>query len=86
MTIADASTPFIESPLAAALIGAACVALVAIAGAAFRIVMQLTRLESSVADIRRDITAIQVDPDVMRWSNYGRAARSGVIEQPTHGV
>lgn len=80
------STPFIQSPLAVTLVGAACVALLTIAGAAIRIVIQLARVEAAVQDIRGDITGIKSDPDVMRWSNYGRATQAGVMQHGQTGA
>lgn len=80
------STPFIQSPLAVTLVGAACVALLTIAGAAIRIVIQLARVEAAVQDIRGDITGIKSDPDVMRWSNYGRATQAGAVQHGQTGA
>lgn len=86
MTSADTAMPFIQSPLAVTLIGAACLALITIAGAAIRIVIQLARMESAIQDIRGDISGIKSDPDVMRWSNYGRAVQAGAIPHGTPGA
>lgn len=86
MTYADTTAPFIQSPLAVTLIGAACVAMLTIAGAAIRIVIQLARMESTITGIREDITSIKSDPDVMRWSNYGRAVQSGATAHMTPGT
>lgn len=86
MTYSDASQPFIQSPLAVTLIGAACVAMLTIAGAAIRIVIQLARMESTITGIREDITSIKSDPDVMRWSNYGRATQAGVVTHSAQGM
>lgn len=86
MTIADSAQPFIQSPLAVTLIGAACVAMLTIAGAAIRIVIQLARMESTITGIREDITSIKSDPDVMRWSNYGRATQAGVVAHSPQGM
>lgn len=79
MTLSDTVTPFIQSPLAVTLIGAACLAMITVAGAAIKIVIQLARLESSISGMREDITEIKTDPDVMRWSNYGRVTKSGIV-------
>lgn len=80
------TTSFIQSPLAVTLIGAACVALLTIATAAIKIVIQLARMESAIQDIRGDIAGIKSDPDVMRWSNYGRAVQAGAMANTTPGA
>lgn len=84
MTFADSATPFIQSPLAVTLVGAICVALLTLAGAAIRIVVQLARMEANVAAIREDVANIQRDPDIMRWSNYGRAVQALPVAVPSH--
>lgn len=73
---ATASQSFDQSPLGVALISFACFALITIAGAAIRMVMQMTKMQSSIEVIVKDITEIKTDPDVMRWSNYGRAMQA----------
>lgn len=82
MIIADAYVQFDQSPLGVALISFACFALITIAGAAIRMVVQMAKLQSSIEVIVKDITEIKTDPDVMRWSNYGRMTRA-TQGQPT---
>lgn len=86
MTLADTAQPFIQSPLAVTLIGAACLAMITMAGAAIRIVIQLARIESNMAGMREEISNLKNDPDVMRWSNYGRATQALPISHGTPGV
>lgn len=82
----NTTTSFIQSPLGVTLVGAACLALLTIAGAAIKIVIQLARMESAIQDIRGDIAGIKSDPDVMRWSNYGRAVQAGAMANTTPGA
>lgn len=86
MITADASTPFIQSPLAVTLIGAICVAIITATGAMLKMVIQLTRIEASMKDVRDDIVAIKNDPDIMRWSNYGRVTQAGLMPPSQPGV
>lgn len=86
MMAADTITPFIQSPLAVTLIGVACVTMVTITGAAIQIVVRLARMEATVKDIRDDIVTLKNDPDVMRWSNYGRMNQAALMQQGTPGA
>lgn len=81
MTLADITQPFFQTPLAVTLIGVTCATMVTIAAAAIKIVIQLARLEASVAGLHEDVTTMKVDPDVMRWSAYGRATQAN-LPQP----
>lgn len=76
MTLSEASQVFIQSPLGVTLIGAACVAMITVAGAALKIVLQLARIEQTVKSVQDDLVEMKSDPDVMRWSNYGRAMQA----------
>lgn len=78
----------INSPVVVTLIGVAAAALVTMAAAAMRMVIKLAQMQTELAAIRQDISDLKTDPDVMRWSNYGRAAQafsqipSGPVIQP----
>lgn len=86
MINADSMTPFIQSPLAVTLIGAACIAAITATGAMLKMVIQLTRIEASMTKVQADIVAIKTDPDTMRWSNYGRVTQAGLVPQSPPGV
>lgn len=85
MTLADTVTPFIQTPLAVTLIGAACVAMLTVAGAAVKIVIQLARVEVALKQVTDEIITLKSDPDVMRWSNYGRATQALLVPQQSQG-
>lgn len=78
----------INSPVVVTLIGVAAAALVTMAAAAMRMVIKLAQMQTELFNIRQDISDLKGDPDVMRWSNYGRAAQafgqipSGPVIQP----
>lgn len=76
MIIADAQVAVINEPIVVALITVAATGLLTLAVAAMRMVVQLTRLQSTVAQIRETQLEMKADPDVMRWSNYGRATQA----------
>lgn len=86
MTISDAVQPFFQTPLAVTLIGVACATMVTIAAASLKIVIQLARLEGAVAGLRADVTEIKIDPDIMRWSAYGRATQANLPAPHIPGV
>lgn len=67
---------FAETPLGTTLVGSACMALIVLVGAALKIVLQLARLDQSVKTLHDDLLTMKSDPDVMRWSNYGRAQQA----------
>lgn len=79
-------TPFIESPLAVTLVGVACAALIAFTTAIIKMALQLTRVEASIAGLREDIAGIKQDPDIMRWSSYGRVTQVGLLPHQNPGV
>ncbi len=70
------ATSFAETPLGTTLIGAACMGLIVLIGATLKIVMQLTRMGQQITSLHDDIMQIKSDPDIMRWSNYGRMMQS----------
>lgn len=76
MIIADSQVAVINEPIVVALITVAATGLFTLAVAAMRMVVQLTRLQSTVAQIRETQLEMKADPDVMRWSNYGRATQA----------
>jgi hypothetical protein len=86
MISADIAQPFFQTPLAVTLIGVACAAMMTIAAASLKIVIQLARLEASVSGLREDVTQLKTDPDVMRWSAYGRATQANLPQPHTPGV
>lgn len=67
---------FAETPLGTTLIGAACMGMIVLVGAALKIVLQLARLEQQVKSLHDDLLTMKTDPDIMRWSNYGRAQQA----------
>lgn len=77
---------FLNSPLVVALISVGAIALVTLAGAALKMVIQLAQLKTQVAGIAQDIANMKADPDVMRWSNYGRAVQAFHNAPPNPGV
>jgi hypothetical protein len=80
MMLASASA-FLQSPLGATLVGVFCAAMLAIAGSAIKIVAQLSGMESTIKSIHDELHTLRTDPDVMRWSNYGRADRAAVMAE-----
>jgi hypothetical protein len=86
MNIADVTQPFFQTPLAVTLIGVACATMVTLAAASLKIVIQLARLQDAVAGLREDVTSIKVDPDIMRWSTYGRATQANLPAPHIPGV
>lgn len=79
------TTPFIQSPLAVTLIGVACATMVTLMASAVKVLIQLARMEALMKNVVEDITALKVDPDVMRWSNYGRMMQSPIGGQHQSG-
>lgn len=82
----DTTVEFLNSPLVVALISVGALALVTLAGAALKMVIQLAQLKAQVTAIAQDITNMKADPDVMRWSNYGRAVQAFQHVPPSPGV
>lgn len=72
----------IQSPLVVTLIGIGVTSLVALVGAAFKMVVQLARMQFAIGQIQSDIVEMRNDPDVMRWSNYGRAGAAFGVTAP----
>ena len=72
----NTTTAVINSPLFVALASVAATALVTLTVAAVKMIIQLARVQSDIQAVRQDIADIKTDPDVMRWSNYGRAVRA----------
>jgi hypothetical protein len=60
--------------------------MVTLAGAAIKIVIQLARVEATITGIGADIITLKTDPDVMRWSNYGRMTQSPLVQQGNQGT
>jgi hypothetical protein len=60
--------------------------MVTLAGAAVKIVVQLAKMQSDITSLHASIATLQSDPDVMRWSNYGRVTQAMVPQQHTPGV
>lgn len=76
MILADAVQPFQQSPLGVALISFACIALLTISGAALKILLDIARMQASVTALVERVGDVERDPDIMRWSNYGRATQA----------
>jgi hypothetical protein len=81
MTITEAQVPFEQSPLGVALISFVCIALLAITSAALKIILQITKMQATLDNLAVRISDLERDPDIMRWSNYGRATQA----LQTHG-
>lgn len=86
IVIADASVPFFESPLFVTVAGIVCATLITIAGAAIKMVVQISGMQHDIKAIATQVAEIKGDPDVMRWSNYGRATQSFGVAQQTPGM
>lgn len=82
MTILLEHASAIQSPLVVTLIGIGVTSLVALVGAAFKMVVQLARMQFAIGQIQNDILEMKHDPDVMRWSNYGRAGAAFGVTAP----
>lgn len=76
MMIEAVAEPFQQTPLGVALISFTCFAMITMAGAAIKLVVQMTRMQASVTQLIVDVSNLKNDPDVMRWSNYGRAVQA----------
>jgi hypothetical protein len=76
MIVADTAGQVINSPIVVAIVSVAATAFVALAVAAMRMVIELAKMQTELTEIRAAIVEIKSDPDVMRWSNYGRATRA----------
>lgn len=76
----SASTDLINSPLVVTLLGIGAAGILSLVGATFRLVIQMakfqTEIRSEMQAIRQDLSDIKTDPDIMRWSNYGRAVQA----------
>jgi hypothetical protein len=75
MTTIGTTVSIANSPLFVALVSVGATALVTLAVAAMKMVISLAQLKTEVAAIHSDIQDLKSDPDVMKWSNYGRAAQ-----------
>jgi len=72
----NTTVSFLNEPVVVAFISVGATALVTLAFAAIKTVITLAQLKSDVAAIHTTLTEMKADPDVMRWSNYGRAAQA----------
>ena len=72
----DTAGSVINSPLVVALVSVAATALVMLAVAAVKVIVLLAKMASEITQIHTTLTEMKTDPDVMRWSNYGRAAQA----------
>lgn len=86
MIILATAEPVIQSPLVVTLVGVFAAAVVALAAAALKMVIQLSQVTTQLIAIQADIADIKRDPDVMRWSNYGRAVQAFQQTPPNPGV
>lgn len=80
------TTDLINSPFVVMLFSVAATALIGLAVAAMRMVVQLARMSTELIEIRQTLTEIKTDPDVMRWSNYGRATQALQPHNPNTGM
>lgn len=75
-----ASTDIINSPVVVTLLGIGAAGILSLVGATFKLIVQMARFQSEVKSnmdaMRQDLSDIKHDPDVMRWSNYGRATQA----------
>lgn len=74
MTLLAEST--VQSPLVVTLVGVLAAALLALAGAALKLVVQLAQMKTELTAIGTALAKMEKDPDIMRWSNYGRAVQA----------
>lgn len=81
----DPTTHFLNMPLVVALISVGATALVTLAFAAVKTLITLAQLKTDVSAIHTAITEMKADPDVMRWSNYGRAVSAFQNVPPVPG-
>lgn len=81
-----ASQSIADSPLVSTFIGIVATALMAITVSAIRMLVQMGRMQSSIENISKQISKMESDPDVMRWSNYGRATQALGQAQHQSGV
>lgn len=68
--LSDASQSFAQSPVGAVLIPLVAGAVLAIAGALIKMMLDIASLKQNVSEISRDIVDIKNDKDTMRWSEY----------------
>lgn len=82
----DTTVTFLNSPLVVALISVGATALVTLAFAAVKTLITLAQLKTDVSSIHEQLATMKTDPDVMRWSNYGRAVQAFQHVPPNPGA
>jgi hypothetical protein len=75
----------IQSPLAVTLIGVLAAAMLTLAGAAVRLMVRIGQMQVQLTSILKEVSELKTDPDVMRWSNYGRAVQAFNMALPQPG-
>lgn len=78
MILADAAQSFSQTIMGQIIIPLVSAAIVAIAGAMIKVVLDISSLKQSVKSIGDDIAEIKGDPDTMRWSSYNGGPHRGV--------
>ena len=78
MILADAAQSFSQTIMGQIIIPLVSAAIVAIAGAMIKVVLDISSLKQSVKSIGDDIAEIKGDPDTMRWSSYNGGPQRGV--------
>jgi hypothetical protein len=82
----NSTTELLNSPIIVALFSVTTTAFIAIAAAALRVVIQMARMQTELSTIVTTLSELKTDPDVMRWSNYGRAAQAFQSAPSTQGM
>ena len=86
VTVILAAQSVFQSPLVVTLIGVGVTALLSLALAAIKMVVQLSNMQMAIAEMQKDVTELKTDPDIMRWSNYGRAVHAFGSIPPQQGA
>lgn len=76
MTLADNTVQVLNSPFVVAMVSVAATAFVGAFIAAIKVVVDLAQIHTELKAINLTLTEMKTDPDVMRWSNYGRASQA----------
>lgn len=76
MSSADTVSQFFNEPIVVAMASVMGAALITLVGAILRMLNKLSKMESDLGYLRSEILELKTDPDVMRWSNYGRASQA----------
>lgn len=84
MMLIHIAEQFAETPVGAVTIPLVSGAILAIAGAMVKMMLDISSLKQTVKNISDDIVEIKTDPDVMRWSLHHNRDRRRRSEMRTH--